>query len=140
MFKILIASFGREGFTYVRNSRQLGMYVRVLDCFDRYHKRLARWYGDEVLQVAGRRSDVRDTVAPERFDVAIVQEEADFVRAALVTQSLREAGIGNIIVVTPDAAKRTVYRRCGATRVVVAESAEEAWGLLNRYLPSFQTA
>lgn len=140
MLRLLIAAFGREGFTYVRRGTQDGMDVKVLDCFDKYHKRLARWYGQNALQVPGRRSDVQLAVAEGHFDAAIVHEDADFVQTALITQSLREAGIGTVFVVTEDTAKRAMYRRCGATRVIVAATAEEAWAVMNRHLPSFQTA
>ncbi|MDQ0190761.1 hypothetical protein JI721_08620 [Alicyclobacillus cycloheptanicus] len=140
MFRLLVAAFGPEGYTYVRQARKQGVGVKVLDCFDKYHRRLIRWYGDDALQVPARRSDVRTMAAQQQFDAAIVHEDTDFVHAALITQSLREAGIPRILVVTRDASKRAMYRRCGANRVIVADTAEEAWATMNRYLPSFQTA
>lgn len=140
MPKILIAAFGKESLTYVRRSRQLGLSVRILDCIDVYHKQLLRWFGDDLLHVNGRRSDVRKGVAEEGFDAAIVHEDENFVKTALITQSLREAGVRTIIVVTEDETKRALYRRCGAHRVVIARSVEQAWMKLNAFLPSFATA
>ncbi|OFW79479.1 MAG: hypothetical protein A2201_03245 [Alicyclobacillus sp. RIFOXYA1_FULL_53_8] len=140
MFKTLIVSFGHDGLTLVENSQQSGLDVRVLDCFDVYHAQLLQWYGKGLLQTQGRRIDVRNAVAREGFDLALVYEDTDFVRTALITQSLREGGVGRIIVITRDASRRAVYRRCGANRVVVAESADEAWNELHSLLPSMATA
>ncbi|MBX5435716.1 MAG: hypothetical protein IRZ33_00705 [Alicyclobacillaceae bacterium] len=140
MYRLLVVSFGREGLAYVRLGRQRGMSVRVLDCVDRYHRQLVQWYGDDVLQVAGRRADVRAVVAREAFDAAIVHEDSDFIRTALITQSLREAGVRTIVVVTPDISRRMMYRRCGAHRIVVATTPEQAWTMIDRYLPAFATA
>lgn len=140
MSRLLVVAFGSEGLTYVRQGQQLGMTVRVLDCFDHLHRKLSGWYGKETLQVQGRRSDVRAAVERERFDAAIVHEDADYVRTALITQSLREAGVATIIVVTMDPSKRAIYRRCGAHRVIVAATAQQAWLTMHRYLPNFATA
>jgi predicted acetyltransferase len=140
MPKLLISAFDEEGLTYVRRSRQLGLSIRVLDCFDTYHHRMIQWFGNDVLHVQGRRSDVTAAVAQEDFDVAIIQEDKDFVRTALITQSLREAGVGTIIAVTNDPMKRTLYRKFGAHYVIVANNVEQAWQRLSGYLPSFATA
>jgi Trk K+ transport system NAD-binding subunit len=140
MTKLLVVAFGREAMTYVRRSRQMGMCVRVLDCVDSMHKQLVRWFGKDVLHVHGRRFDVRVAVAQEQFDAAVVHEDSDFVRTALITQSLREAGVRRIVVVTQDASKRTMYRRCGAHSVVVATTVEQAWQSLPSLFPGFATA
>lgn len=140
MLQALVVAFTREGMSYVERCRESGLSVRVLDCFDVYHPQLSQWYGSELLQTQGRRVDVRNAVAHEGFDAAIVHEDTDFVRTALITQSLREGGVGRIVVVTKDESKRGVYRRCGAHRVVVAQSAEEAWNELYNLLPSMATA
>jgi Trk K+ transport system NAD-binding subunit len=140
MPKVLIAALGRESLMYVRRCRLLGLSVRVLDCFDAHHTRLSKWHGADVLQVAARRSDVRAAVSSEDFDAAIVHEDADYVKTALVTQSLREAGVRSIIVVTRESGRKTLYRRCGAHRVVAAANVEQAWMQVVRYLPTFATA
>jgi hypothetical protein len=140
MPKILIAAFGKESLTYVRRCRLLGLSVRILDCVDVYHKQLLRWFGDDLLHVNGRRSDVRKVVSEEAFDAAIVQEDANFVKSALIVQSLREAGVRTIIVVTQDPEKKMLYRRCGAHRVIEANDVEQAWLKLSPMLPSFATA
>ncbi len=140
MSKLLVVSFQSDGIDYVNRAQMLGMDVKVLDCVDIYHQRLVSWYGDNVLQVQGRRIDVEDCVSREEFDVALLQEEADYVRIALITQSLREAGIGQIIVVTPDLAKRSLYRRCGAHHTIVARNQEQAWLMLARLLPTCVSA
>ncbi|MCL6446282.1 MAG: hypothetical protein K6T83_23030 [Alicyclobacillus sp.] len=138
--RLLMVSFGPEGLTYVRKARQQGMTVRVLDCVERHHRKLMKWYGDAVLHVQGHRADVRSVVANEHFDVALVHEEQDFVRTALITQSLREAGVPNIIVVTRDESRRAMYRRCGAHRVVTGSAEERVWECLSRVAGSFATA
>lgn len=140
MTKLLIVAFGREAVTYVRRGRQMGMSVRVLDCVDSRHKQLLRLFGQDVLHVQGRKSDVCGAVAQEQFDAAVVHEDSDFVRTALITQSLREAGVHRIVVVTQDATKRAMYRRCGAHSVVVATSVDQAWQSLPELLPGFATA
>ena len=139
MLKTLIAAFSNEGLTLVRNCKRKGMNVKVLDCFDLYHPQLTEWYGKDILQTQGRRTDVRGAVAREAFDVAVVNEDTDFVRTALITQSLREGGVRKIVVVTKDASKRAVYRRCGAHRVVIASSPESAWSELQDLIPSMAT-
>lgn len=140
MPKLLIAAFEPTGLAYVSRARALGLDVRVLDCFDTHHQQLHTWYGEAVLHVQGRRSDVTDRVAAEGFDVAVVDEDRDYVRAALIVQSLRAAGIETIVAITRDPAKRALYRRCGAHRVIVASDAEQAWALLTRFLPKHMPA
>ena len=140
MLQTLVVAFSTEGLTYVEKCRESGLNVRVLDCFDVYHPQLLQWYGSELLETPGRRADVRNAVAREGFDAAIVNEDTDFVRTALITQSLREGGVGRIVVVTKDPSKKAVYRRCGAHRVIIAQSAEEAWDELYNLLPTMATA
>lgn len=140
MLQALVVAFSREGLTYVKNCREFGLSVRVLDCFDVYHPQLSQWYSQELLQAQGRRADVRSVVAREGFDVAIVNDDTDFVRTALITQSLREGGVGRIVVVTKDESKRSLYRRSGAHRIVVADSPQAAWAEINDLLPTMATA
>jgi hypothetical protein len=140
MTKLLVVAFGREAVTYVGRSRQMGMCVRILDCVDSRHKQLVRLFGKDVLHVQGHKSNVRGAVEEEHFDAAIVHEDSDFVRTALITQSLREAGVHKIVVVTSDSAKRSMYRRCGAHSIVVASSAEQAWESLPQLVPGFAIA
>lgn len=141
MPRLLLAAFDQEGLTYVHCSQQLGMAVRVLDCFEDYHQRLKQLYGNQLLHAVGRRSDVADVVAENHFDVGVVHEHPrDFIRSALITQSLRESGLRFIVVVTSDPSKASMYRRCGAHRVIVSESADKAWPAIQAHLPSFATA
>ncbi|MCL6517115.1 hypothetical protein [Alicyclobacillus sp.] len=125
---------------YVSRSQQRGIRVRVLDCFDEYHHRLNRWFGEDVLQVEGHRAAVRRAVAAEGFDAALVHDAGDLVRTALIIQALHDAGIPNVMVVTQDARRRPVYRRCGAHQVLVAVHPEQAWQAVSRELPSFVSA
>jgi hypothetical protein len=140
MPKVLIVSFQREGMLYVNRAMMLGMDVRILGCVENYRHQLVSWYGDKVLHVQGRRTDVKRCVTEEQFDVAIVQEEANYVQTALITQSLYEAGIGQIIVVTPDPSKRILYRRCGANHTIIASNEEQAWSMVKRLLPTCVSA
>ncbi|GGJ05703.1 hypothetical protein GCM10010885_13560 [Alicyclobacillus cellulosilyticus] len=140
MTHLLIAAFGREGLTYAREAERLGWQYRVLACFEDVHSQLSRWHGDKVLHVQGRRADVMRAVAECRFDAAIVQDDEHFIRTALITQSLHDAGVPLIIVVTRDPARRAMYRRCGAHRMVVAADAAAAWPAVLRWLPQVQTA
>ncbi|WDL98677.1 NAD-binding protein [Alicyclobacillus sp. ALC3] len=140
MLNLLLVSFSREGTTYYRRARQSGMAITALDCVETYHKRLSQWYGDNLLQTLGRRKAVSRAVAAGRFDAAVVHEDTDYVHTALITQSLREAGVYRIVLVTSDSTRAALYRRLGAHRVIVAASAEEAWPQVLRVLPSLQTA
>lgn len=140
MVNLLLVSFSREGTTYYRRARQSGMSVTALDCIDAYHKQLLQWYGSDILQTQSRRKAVSRAVTAGRFDAAIVHEDTDYVHTALITQSLREAGVYRIVLVTSDPARVAMYRRLGAHRVIVAQSAEEAWPQVRRVLPSLQTA
>lgn len=141
MPRLLVAAFGAEGRTYVHGAQQIGMTVQVLDCFEDAHARLKKLYGTLLLPAPGRRSDVARAVASGRFDAAIVHENsADFIRSALITQSLRESGIRHIVVVTEDAHRTSMYRRCGAHRVVVATPDADTWRAVLSGLPSFASA
>jgi hypothetical protein len=140
MPKILVVSFQREGMLYVNRAMMHGMDVRILGCVENYRHQLESWYGEKVLHVQGRRNDVKRCVTEEQFDVAIVQEEANYVQTALITQSLHEAGVGRIIVVTPDSSKRLLYRRCGAHHTIIATNEEQAWLMVKRLLPTSVSA
>lgn len=140
MPNVLIVSFQREGMLYVNRAMMLGMDVRVLDCVENHHHKLVSWYGDKILHTQGRRADVKRSVSKEQFDVAIIQEESNYVQTALITQSLFEAGINQIIVVTPDPTKRLLYRRCGANHTIVAANQEQAWSMVKRLLPTSVSA
>jgi Trk K+ transport system NAD-binding subunit len=139
--ELLVVTFSEAGVDYVRRAQQLGARVRVLDCFEAYHRQLLKTYGPQMLlQTQGHRADVRQTVARERFDAAIVHADGDLVRTALVTQSLCEAGVGEILVVTDTPSHRKLYRRLGAHRVIVATNVDAAWAQLYRYLPKYMPA
>lgn len=141
MTKLLVAAFDKQGMVYVHHGQQMGMDVRVLDCFDSFHPNLTAWYGEDmILRVHGRRSDVTAAVVQEGFDAAVVHETSDFIRTALIVQSLAKAGIKRIAVVTNDIARRAMYRRCGAHRVLISPTEEQAWSMLARYLPVFESA
>lgn len=140
MVKLLLASCHREGLAYARYANQMGIEVRVLDCFDEHHHQLKAWYGNRVLHVPGRRVDVARCVANEGFDIAVIHEDHDFIRTALITQSLHDAKVSMVVVVTSEPSRRTMYRRCGAHHVIVATNEEQAWKVLSSYLPSHMPA
>lgn len=138
--KILIAAFHQGSQRYVQYADESGMTVRVLDCVDVQHKRLLRTFGKKVLTVPGTRGEVRRVVSTEAFDVALVHEASDFVLTALITQSLREAGVPLIVVVTADENKASMYRRLGAHHVLQTGSEEKVWMAVEAMLPNFATA
>lgn len=138
--KMLVAAFHPGNQRYVGLAKESGMMVRVLDCVESEHKRLSRRFGEDVLTVPGTRGEVRRVVAAEGFDIAVVHEATDFVLTALITQSLREAGVPLIVVVTGDVSKATMYRRLGAHQVLQVTSEDEAWAQLEGMLPNFATA
>ncbi len=122
MRSVLLAAFEKTGIPYFRYLKDAGHLVRVLDCFDHDHRKLMRRYGAKsLLATAGTRTDVSAQVAAAGFDVALVLDGDDFVRTALILQSLRDAGIPNIIVVTNDASRRLAFRRTGAHSVLIAQ-------------------
>lgn len=133
--KMLVAAYGKESQNYVQHGREVGVDVRILDCLESYHRMLKRWFGDAILHVPGKRGDVAQAVAGEHFDVAVIQDDEDFVRTALITQALREAGIPRVYVVTSEAERRTMFRRLGAHRVLVSNSVDEAWSHIASLLP-----
>lgn len=141
MRKVLLAAFEKTGIPYFRYLKDAGHFVRVLDCFDHDHRKLIRRYGaNALLATAGRRSDVSAQVAAASFDAAIVVDGEDFVRTALILQSLRDAGISNIIVITNDASRRLSFRRAGAHSVLIAADGalldHELASLLTWHLPA----
>ncbi|QSO50303.1 hypothetical protein JZ785_15190 [Alicyclobacillus curvatus] len=138
--KVLVAAFHPGNQRYVDFARESGMMVRVLDCVESEHRRLLRHFGKTVLTVPGTRGEVRRGVASEGFDVALVHEAADFVLTALITQSLKEAGVPLIVVVTSDGTRASMYRRLGANQVVETQSEETAWAALEGMLHNFATA
>ena len=138
--RMLVAAFHPESQRYVKFATESGMIVRVLDCVESEHKRLVRRFGDAVLTVRGTRGEVRKTVAAEGFEVAVVHEGEDFVLTALITQSLREAGVPLVVVVTSDITRAAMYRKLGAHQVIAADSEDGAWSALEGMLPNFATA
>ncbi|RIV24260.1 hypothetical protein D2Q93_07405 [Alicyclobacillaceae bacterium I2511] len=125
MLKLLVVSFDESGLNYVEQASQKGCKVRVLDCSESHHNRLESWYGTLLLHAEGHRNSVRDVVAQEGFTDALVEESEDFVYTALIIQSLREAGVRNITVVTTSSLRRGIYQRFGALRVWVVRSMRE---------------
>lgn len=136
MTKLLIASYLPTGLVYVEKGKSEGMHVRVLDCIDVYHKQLHAQFGDATLHTPGRKSDVLEKVSSEQFDIAIVEEDIDYVQTALITKTLREAGIPAVFVIAKDPSKRSMFRRCGAHRVITHADPHQAWAILKRYLPA----
>ena len=49
MQKILLAAFSKEGTPVKGYLTELGHRVKVLDCFEDYHRKLLRWYGADTL-------------------------------------------------------------------------------------------
>jgi len=141
MQKILLSAYNKEDIAIKTYLANMGHRVRVLDCFEDYHRKLLRWYGsDTLLTVEGHRADVIDEVSKHHFDIAIVVDTQDFVRTALITQSLREAGVRHLLVVTKDMDNKAVFRRCGAHEVVVADDEDELLLQLNRVLFHYMPA
>jgi len=140
MQNALVVSFGVEGRSYVDYIQQRGYAVQVLDCFEPYHNQLAKWYPNELLHAHGHKSDVEAAVRRSNVDIAIVLEMEDFVRMALIVQTLKLSGLKMIIVVTADGQRKQIYRRIGCHRVLVASSVEEAQTSLNQYFPAMATA
>ncbi|MCL6631353.1 MAG: hypothetical protein K6T63_01865 [Alicyclobacillus herbarius] len=140
-YELLVVAFSDVGVDYVRRAQQLGARVRVLDCFDIYHRQLRETYGvQNLLTTEGNRVAVREAVAREGLDVAIVHADVDLVRTALVVQSLCQAGVPEVLVVTDNRAHRRMFRRLGAHQVIVASGMEAAWAQLYRYLPKHMPA
>lgn len=141
MQNVLIAAFSKEGIPVQKYLVELGHRVQILDCFEDYHRSLKRWYGqNSLLSVQGHRSDVSEEVSKHHYDLAVVLDTGDFVRTALITQSIREAGVGNLLVVTKARENKSVFRRCGAHKVIVAVDEEELWTQLDRALLQYMPA
>ncbi|MDP9729182.1 hypothetical protein [Alicyclobacillus tolerans] len=133
MTKLLIASLSNSGLEYLQRAQALGLEAHVLDCFEGHRGELKSRYGKALIETDARKTDVIRAVSSYQFDVALIEEDSDFVRTALIAQSLREANIPLVIVLTADANKIRLYRRSGAHRVIVARDCSEAWTLCQRY-------
>ncbi|MCL6626839.1 hypothetical protein [Alicyclobacillus shizuokensis] len=140
-YELLLVAFSEAGVDYARRAQELGARVRVLDCFDTYHRQLRQWYGrDMLLTTDGNRAAVREAAVQEQLDVAVVHDDVDFVRSALVVQSLCQAGVPEVLVVTEHPSHRRMFRSLGAHQVIVSSSREAAWAQLYRYLPKHMPA
>ncbi|WAH36586.1 hypothetical protein [Alicyclobacillus dauci] len=133
--KLLVASFHAEEKPYVDNALVDGIDIRILDCFEETHKIIHSWYPGRIIHAPAHRIPVKRAVEEESFDVAIVHESKDdFVRTALLAQTLRDARVRHVLVVTSDVARTPIYRRCGAHQVVVSSDLEEVWKQVHTHL------
>ncbi|WP_067932706.1 hypothetical protein [Alicyclobacillus kakegawensis] len=140
-YQLLLVAFSEAGVEYARKAQKLGAQVRVLDCFDTYHRQLRQWYGrDMLLTTDGNRAAVRRAAVEAGVEVAVVHDDVDFVRSALVAQSLFQAGVTEVLVVTEHPSHRRIFRNLGAHQVIVSSSREAAWAQLYRHLPKHMPA
>lgn len=140
-FKLLVATFQMEDKPFIHRLIQGGVDVRILDCFDETHAYIHALYKTRSIQVAANHTAVKSTIVAEKFDVAVIREVGDdFVRTALLAQTLREARVGQVLVVSADESRFTLYRRCGAHQVIVAESSQSIWEQVETLLSVHVTA
>ncbi|GEO26146.1 hypothetical protein AAC03nite_19310 [Alicyclobacillus acidoterrestris] len=139
--KLLVAAFAAEDRPYVDRAIEHGIDVRILDCFEDVHALVQFWYKRRSIHVPAQKQSVKSAVGKEYFDMAVIRDTPhDFVRAALLAQTLREANVGQVVVVANDASRVPIYRRCGAHQVVISEHPVEFWTQLEQRLLSQVTA
>lgn len=132
--KMLVAAHP-DNKAFIEAAATVGVDVRVLDCFEEHHAKLQTMYQSLCIHVPAHRNAVKQAVSSEMFDVAVVHEIGnDFVKTALLTQTLREARVQNIFVVTQNVASIPLYRRCGAHQVFVRDSLLDAWSDVQNHL------
>lgn len=140
-FKLLVATFQLEDKPFIHHFIQTGVDVRILDCFDETHSYIHSLYKTRSIQVAANHTAVKSTIMAEKFDVAVIREVGDdFVRTALLAQTLREARVSQVIVVSADGSRAALYRRCGAHQVIVADSSQSVWEQVEALLSAHVTA
>lgn len=134
--KLLIAAGSSLDQVCIDKAIERGVDVRLLDCFEDTHSTIQKLYPNRSIHVPAHRISVKEAVQSEAFDVAVIREEAaDFVKFALLTQTLRDAHVRHVVVVCSDAARIPIYRRCGAHQVFVSDDATDVWQMLEPYLP-----
>lgn len=139
--KLLVAALKADDRPYVDNLLQLGVDVRVLDCFEKMHASVQAWYPNCFIHVPAHHLAVKQAVQAEAFDAAVIMEIADdFVRTALLAQTLRDAHVGQVIVISKDIARVNLYRRCGAHQIIIAHTPDEIWNQVEPYLFANVTA
>lgn len=140
--KLLVAGITSEDRAFVDRLIQMGVDVKILDCFEDTHAYIHSTYPLRSIQVAANHTAVKSAVYEEGFDVAVIREDAagDFVRTALLVQTLREARIGYVLVISDDANSVSVYRRCGAHQVIVPDGRIDVWSQIESYLDVRVTA
>lgn len=126
--KLLVAAFAAEDRSHVDNAIRNGVDVRILDCFEDTHAQVQSWYKHRCIHVPAHRLSVKGAVQQERFDMAVIREgNHDFVRTALLAQTLRDAKVEEVVVLSGDHSKIPIYRRCGAHQVIVSENPLDFW-------------
>lgn len=129
--KVLFATCSVSDRRCIDEAVSNGIDVRVLDCFEEGHAHVQTHYPNRLLRASAHRSAVKAAVEAEQFDVAVIREESsDFVRYALLAQTLREARVRRVVVVCSDASRVSLYRRCGAHQVVEDTPDADLWQTL----------
>ncbi|TDY44529.1 hypothetical protein C7445_10927 [Alicyclobacillus sacchari] len=131
---MLVATCSEEDRLLIDRALGAGIDVRVLTCFDDVHHKVRAWYPNRTIGVPAHKATVKAAVQSAKLDIAIVREMHDVIRSALLIQTLREAGVPQIIVMCKDESRAQMYRRCGANNVVVVDPHEEAWDRIMPYL------
>jgi hypothetical protein len=139
--KLLVATFSADDKAFIEQAINAGVDVRVLNCFEETQAKLRAWYPNHCLNVPAHRSTVKEAVQLSGFDVAVIRATADdFVKSALLTQTLREARVNWVLVIAADPTRVSLYRRCGAHHVILESGAAEIWQEIAPFLSMHVTA
>lgn len=131
---MLVAACSEEDRLLIERALGAGIDVRVLTCFEDVHHKVRAWYPNRTMLVPAHKATVKAAVQSAQLDIAIVRDMNDAIRSALLIQTLREAGVPQVIVICKDESRAQMYRRCGANNVVVVDRREDAWDRIMPYL------
>lgn len=133
--KLLFAPCSSLDRTSIEQAIAHGVDVRILDCFDDMHSLAHTRYPNRTIHVPAHRMSVKSAVQYEAIDVAVVREDpTDFVKYALLTQTLRDAQVQHVIVICSEASRVALYRRCGAHQVLIDDGTADVWQVLQPHL------
>lgn len=120
MNRCLIVTMDDSALPFVRTLSALGVESAYLDFCMQTHLFVsghAHWLDAPVIKVGPSKSAVLESAAIREFDTAVVFE-GTWLESALIVQALKQAGLGQVVVVAQNQSYMRAYRALGADRVV----------------------
>ena len=120
MNRCLIVTMDDSALPFARTLSALGVESAFLDfCMQTslFLKEQAHRIEAPVIKVGPSKSAVLESEAIRAYDTAVVFEGA-WLESALIVQALKQAGVGQVVVVAQNQSYMRAYRALGADRVV----------------------